>query len=246
MINIANHHIIRPKIVWVLLLITLAACWWWLLTFYGQGLRLAVLDFLDWVDRLGPWGPILFILVVTLSMLVLLPGMIFTLGGGFLFGMVNGLLYVLAGTALGASIAFFSGRYLCKNWVNDLLIKHPRTRRFVDLIEAEGMRFIMLTRMVPFFPFKLSNYAFGATNIPYRQFIIGTCVGIIPISLTNVYAGSLAGNLATLGTETVSESPLVWLLYGGGFIVAMIFALYISRLARRSLQPYVVERENED
>lgn len=242
----ANRYVVRPKILWVLLLSVLVASWWWLLTLYGESFRLAVLDFLDWVDRLGPWGPVLFILVVTLSMLVLLPGMIFTLGGGFLFGLVNGLLYVLAGTALGASIAFFSGRYLCKSWVNALLIKHPRTHRFVDIIEAEGMRFIMLTRMVPFFPFKFSNYVFGASNISYRQFIIGTCVGIIPISLTNVYAGSLVGNLATLGTEAVSESPIAWLLYGAGFIVAMVFAVYISRLARRSLQPHVVERENED
>lgn len=140
------RNAIGPKAVWAVLVIAFVAGWWSLLTLYGESLRAAVLNLLDWADRLGPWAPVLFILVVTLSILLLLPGMIFTLGGGFLFGVINGLLYVLAGTALGAS------------------------------------------------------------NIPYRQFIIGTCIGIIPISLSNVYAGSLVGSLAALETGAVSQS----------------------------------------
>lgn len=244
MIKEANHYLLRRKVLWAFLLIVSVAGWGWLLIRYGESFRLAVLDLLDWVEGLGPWGPIFFILVVTLSMLVLLPGLIFTLGGGFLFGVVNGLFYILIGTALGSSISFFIGRTLGKNRVNALLARRNRFRRFVELIEAEGFRFIALTRMVPFFPFKLSNYVFGASKIPYRQFILGTCIGIIPISLANVYVGSLAGTLAALGTDAILESPIAGLLYGGGFLIAMGFALYISRIARKAIDPYMGEDES--
>ena len=241
----ANRYVVRRKVLWALLLAVLLMGWWWLITLYGESIRLTVVDLLAWVEGLGMWGPVFFILVVTLSMLVLLPGMIFTLSGGFLFGVLNGLLYILAGTALGSSIAFFTGRYLGRNWVDAMLGKRARTRHFVDVIEAEGMRFIMLTRMVPFFPFKLSNYVFGTTNIAYRKFIIGTCIGIIPISLANVYTGSLAGSLAALGSDAILESPITWLLYGGGFVLVVIFALYVSRLARRAFAPYLVGNDDE-
>lgn len=243
MIGNANRSDTRRRLLWGVILLVLVAGWWSLMNLYGESFRLAVLDFLDWVEELGPWGPVFFALVVAGSKVVLVPGIIFTLGGGFLFGVFNGLLYVLIGTALGASISFFIGKYLCKNWVNAQLAKHARTRRFAQIIAGEGIRFITLTRMVPFFPFKLSNYIFGATDVPYRKFIAGTCIGIVPISFANVYAGSLASDLTALGTEAVLESPLTWALYGGGFVVAIVFAIYLSRLARRALEPYVGDED---
>jgi len=66
----------------------------------------------------------------------------------------------------------------------------------------------MLSRLVPFFPFKLSNYFFGLTRFSLRGLVFGTLVGIIPFSVHNVYLGAIAADLATLGTRTAHRTPL--------------------------------------
>ena len=183
----------------------------------------------------------LFTLAVAASMLVFLPGFLFTLGAGFLFGVVKGTLFILIGTTSGASLAFLAGRFLFRDRVIGELAKREKVSRFVAIVEREGWRFVMFTRLVPFFPFKLSNYVFGSTSIPFRQFLLGTSIGIVPIAVTNVWAGSLAGSLSNLEGDGAPDSPLWWTIYAGGFAIALAFMLYIAHLARKTLDPYVAE-----
>jgi len=172
-------------------------------------------------------------------MLLVLPGFPFTLAAGFLFGVVEGTFCVFVGTVAGGSLAFFSGRYLFHDRLTKALEQKPRVRRFVDAMAQEGWRFVMFTRMVPMFPFKLSNYAFGATEISYRQFALGMSAGIVPLIATNVYAGSLLGNLSLIQAEDESVLTRNWTLYIAGFVVLLSFAAYIAHLARGVLNPYM-------
>lgn len=224
-----------------LMFLAAAGAFGWTMSFYGEDLRHAVLAFLERVRGLGPWGPVLFTLAVAASMLVFLPGFLFTLGAGFLFGVVKGTLFILIGTTSGASLAFLAGRFLFRDRVIGELAKREKVSRFVAIVEREGWRFVMFTRLVPFFPFKLSNYVFGSTSIPFRQFLLGTSIGIVPISVTNVWAGSLAGSLSNLEGDGAPDSPLWWTIYAGGFAIALAFMLYIAHLARKALDPYVAE-----
>ena len=229
---------------WLLILGAFGA-FWWALAYYGEESRAGVLAFLEWVRDLGPWGPALFVLAVAASMMLILPGFIFTLSAGILFGVIKGTLLILIGTTTGACLAFLTGRFLFRDKVRAALAKREKIRRFVRIVDHEGWRFVMITRMVPMFPFKLSNYAFGTTSIPFRRFLLGTSLGIIPLSMTNVYAGSLAGSLTNLEGGGAPDSPLRWAVYAGGFIMALLFLIYVSRLARRALDPYIEEDATE-
>ncbi len=224
-----------------LLILGAAGAFWWTFAYYGEEFRAGVLALLEWVSASGPWGPVLFILVVAASMLLILPCFIFTLSAGFLFGAIKGTLFILIGSTAGASVAFLAGRFLFRDRVTAALAKREKMRRFVRIVEHEGWRFVMITRMVPMFPFKLSNYAFGTTSIPFRQFLLGTSIGIIPLSVTNVYAGSLAGSLSNLEGGGLPDSPLRWAVYAGGLVMALAFLLYVTRLARKALDPYLAE-----
>ena len=44
--------------------------------------------FLDWVQRLGPWGTVLFGAAYVPAALLFVPGSLLTLAAGFLFGLV--------------------------------------------------------------------------------------------------------------------------------------------------------------
>ena len=57
--------------------------------FYFQG-KFHVVSFLEWLEGLGAWAPFLFILIDMLVVVLVLPGVIFTLGAGFIFGILRG------------------------------------------------------------------------------------------------------------------------------------------------------------
>ena len=132
-----------------------------------------VLRLFDWLAEIGPWAVALFILVDTLAVILVLPGIMLTMGAGFFFGVVEGSVYVIAATSTGASIAFFVARH----WLGARSVRYLRAHPKLEVIEErftrEGWRFVLLTRLIPFFPFKLSNYFFGVTNISFRHFFVG-------------------------------------------------------------------------
>jgi len=196
-----------------------------------------VLAILQWIEQRRLLAPLLFIAIHALVVVLLLPGIVFTMGSGFLFGVVAGSFYVLISTCLGATVAFVLGRSVLNRPMQRLLAKRPRLQRILQVVQQRRWPVIALTRLMPFFPFKLSNYFFGASGFRLGSFIAGTAVGIIPITVLNVYFGSLAANLAMLDRrELAARGPIAWLLYGGGFVLSIAFALWLSRVARRELE----------
>ena len=202
--------------------------------FYFQG-KFNVVSFLEWLEGLGAWAPILFILIDILVVVLVLPGVILTFGAGFMFGILRGSLYVIIGTTIGATIAFLIARYFFGERTTGFFLDHPKLKLVNDEFKRAGWKFVLLTRLVPFFPFKLSNYLFGLMQISLRDFVIGVFFGIMPFTVTNVYIGSLAADFATIGSRTASRSKMEWIIYGIGVIIAIAAVIYITHLARRAL-----------
>jgi len=161
-----------PRLVLALLLVTAAA----LAVVYRDQINPATLD--AWLGSLGPWAPVGYIVIYALATVALVPGAIFGLAGGVLFGAIWGSLWNLLGATLGATLAFLVARYIAADWVarkaGGLL------KRLVEGVDAEGWRFVALVRLVPLFPFNLSNYALGLTRIPLQHYVIATLVFIVP------------------------------------------------------------------
>jgi len=200
-----------------------------------------VVRFFDRLDRLGLWAPVLFILADMLVVILILPGVILTLGAGFTFGVVKGSIYVIIATTLGATAAFLMARHLFGKRVARFLLTHTKTKHLDYAFSREGWKIVFLTRLVPFFPFKLSNYFFGLMQISLRDFVLGVFFGIIPITVHNVYIGSVAAELATIASGAHERSPAQWAIYGIGFVSAVVAVVYLRRLARKVLADYVSE-----
>jgi len=205
---------------------------------YALGIHQQVVTMLQWIDRQGAWAAILFIVVMALAVVLLLPGVLFTTGAGFVFGILEGTLYVVTGTALGAAVAFLIARYLLGQRARIYLINHSRLAVMNDELTPHGWKIVLLSRLIPFFPGKVSNFVFGLTNFSFRGFVGGSILGFIPFSLHNVYLGSLAADITTVAVRESSRSPLEWSIYGIGFVGTVIAVLYLNKLARRTLARY--------
>ena len=140
-----------------------------------------VIALLTWIEGLGLYGPLLFMLVMALIVVLLLPGVMFTTGAGFAFGVIEGSIVVVLGTTLGATGAFLLARYGLRGRAEAWVRRHARLKAISDRFASDGWKIVLLTRLVPFFPFKLSNYLFGVTRISLRGFVGGTLIGEIPL-----------------------------------------------------------------
>jgi uncharacterized membrane protein YdjX (TVP38/TMEM64 family) len=200
--------------------------------------REQVLRLLGWFDAQGAWAPLLFILLMAAVVVLLLPGILFTTGAGFVFGVAEGSLCVVAGTTLGAALAFLIARYLFGQRAREFVMARARLRLVSAELTPHGWKIVLLTRLIPFFPGKISNYFFGLTPFSFRGYVGGSLLGFIPFSINNVYLGSIAADLTTLGERGLGRSPLEWTIYGAGFVASVMAAIYLSQLARRALARY--------
>jgi uncharacterized membrane protein YdjX (TVP38/TMEM64 family) len=189
--------------------------------------RLSVDALIAWVGQLGWLAPLAFIACYAISSVFFMPGLLFTLAGGALFGPLYGTFYNLTGATLGATLAFLTARYIAHEWVAQRA--GNRLRQLVTGVENEGWRFVAFTRLVPLFPFNLLNYALGLTNIRLSHYIITSFIFMAPSGAAYTYLG-YAGREAASGGEDVIRKVLLAL----AIIATIAFASRILMRIRRN------------
>jgi uncharacterized membrane protein YdjX (TVP38/TMEM64 family) len=193
---------------------------------------------LIWVDSLGLWAPVGFILLYNVATVLLLPGAVLTLGGGVLFGLWWGTVYVLIAATLGATIAFLMGRHLARDWVLRKIQSNRKFKAIDQAVAQQGFKIVFLTRLSPVFPFNLLNYTFGITKVSLKDYVLGS-IGMLPGTLLYVYIGSLVSSLALLGMPNQSSDPQVqiwlWASKIVGFGATIGVTVYVTRLAKAAL-----------
>jgi uncharacterized membrane protein YdjX (TVP38/TMEM64 family) len=200
---------------------------------------------LQWIDSLGAVGAIAFILLYIIATVAFLPGSILTLGAGVVFGVLLGSFYVFIGATLGATAAFLVGRYLARGWVAKKIEGNKKFRAIDEAVGREGLKIVLLTRLSPIFPFNLLNYAYGITGVALKDYVIGS-VGMIPGTVMYVYIGSLAGSLATVGTEAQPANPtLQWVIRIMGLLATIAVTLYVTKVARKALDEEVLGPQDQ-
>jgi uncharacterized membrane protein YdjX (TVP38/TMEM64 family) len=145
------------------------------------------------VSGLGPIGPAVVVVASALLLVALVPRSVLAAGAGLVFGPLAGGVYVLAGAALAALVAFAAGRALGRDFV--------ASRRRLAAIDAwltrRGVVGVALMRILPVAPFGLVSYGFGTTGIRVGTYLLGTAIGAAPS--TFVYA-SLGDNALNPGS----------------------------------------------
>lgn len=166
-------------------------------------LNLAHMD--AWLSGFGILGPIIYVLLFALATIAFVPGTLFALAGGVMFGPVWGAILNLLGATLGASLSFLIARYLAGQWVSNKA--GGRLKKLVDGVDAEGWKFVAFVRLVPFFPFNLSNYALGLTRIGFLPYVITSLICMAPGAIAFTWLG-YAGREAAAGNASAIKYGL--------------------------------------
>ena len=126
-------------------------------------------------------------LVYVGSVVVSVPASLFlTMICGFLFGIVPGAASAVAGASTGAAIVFAIGR----GPASDLLLRRagPRMAGLAAGFRRDAFGYIAFLRLLPVFPFWLTNLAPAAFGVRLRTFVLATLIGLTPGAL--VYAAT--------------------------------------------------------
>lgn len=180
------------RILWLLALATVAVSalfWdeigrWWEQFSYVFG---SPAEFRAWVEGLGAWGPIAYLLALAAQVVVVpIPGTLFPPVGALAFGPWPALVLSLAGLALGSALVFLVAR----RWGRPVAVRlagAERIRRYEAVISARGSLLLWLIFLLPLLPDDAVCALAGLSSISFRRFMLIATVGRIPAVAAGVF-----------------------------------------------------------
>ncbi|HUR95387.1 MAG TPA: TVP38/TMEM64 family protein [Gemmatimonadales bacterium] len=202
----------------------------------GHAAGSLVPEFSAWIEGLGAWGPVAFVIGYALAAVAFVPGSLLTLAAGALFGLVKGTALVLLGATIGASVAFLVSRYLARGLVERRLAGNARFVSIDRAIGTSGRKIVLLLRLSPVFPYNVLNYALGLTRVRFADFVVA-CIGMLPGTLLYVYSGKVAGDVVRLaGGAPVPRGPAHFASLAVGLLATIAVTTIVTRTARRALK----------
>jgi uncharacterized membrane protein YdjX (TVP38/TMEM64 family) len=123
------------------------------------------------------------------------PALPLTILAGLVFGPVWGTVYTSIASTVGACVSFLVARYAARRAVARWMAPYPALGRIDRAVARHGARIVMITRLVPIFPFNLQNYAYGLTSIGFGAYALTSWLCMLPatVAFTTAAGAVVAG-----------------------------------------------------
>ena len=146
----------------------------------------------------NPWQSALafFAAYVAVAALSLPGALIMTLAAGAIFGFGRGVAIVSFASAIGATLAFLSSRFLLRDWVQGKF--GDRLKPINDGVAKDGPFYLFALRLVPLFPFFVVNLVMGLTTIKTWPFYWVSQIGMLAGTAVFVNAGTQLAQISSL------------------------------------------------
>ncbi len=216
----------------ILLIVIIAAIVGYLafdLAFHGPLMTLLMNrdHLLEIIQKVGPLGPILYIILQVIQTVVApIPGQVVGSVGGFLFG-GWGILWTTIGSLLGYWIVFMISRRFGRPLL-EKIFKKSSIEKFDFIINAKAASLIIFAIfLLPGFPDDIVCYIAGLTQLSIKRLMVISVLGRLPtIILTNFLGAGISDNLPLvaaisvisvliLGLATWKREKIIAFLKGG-------------------------------
>ncbi|SHE42440.1 Uncharacterized membrane protein YdjX, TVP38/TMEM64 family, SNARE-associated domain [Modicisalibacter ilicicola DSM 19980] len=170
---------------------------------------------LAWRD--SPLAVLVVIAVYVGASLVMFPLSVLVAATGLMFGPWWGFGYALIASMVTSAVTFWLGRRLGR----EALLRHggKRLNGIARLLAGRGIRTMTLINLLPLAPFTLTNMMAGAFHLRFRDYMLGSFIGIIPGLLGIALLGSQLGSLITAENQTE-----LWVALGGIALAVLVLA----------------------
>jgi len=184
----------------------------------------------------GAWAAACYPLLFALCNILLLPGGILAVGGGFFFGLWWGFLIVFAGNIVATAISFALSRSIARRWFQRRLSGNPTVRALGPAVERESWKIILLSQLHPLFPTSLLNYFYGLTRIRFGSYMLWASIGRIPGIFLYAYVGTLGQFAVRIMRGRSYPRVIEYWIWGGAFVTTALLLAVLGRVAYRAIR----------
>ncbi len=192
----------------------------------------------------GAWAAICYPLLFAACNILLLPGGILAVGGGFFFGSWWGFLIVFVGNIVSTAISFSLSRFVARRWFRRKLSANATLKALGPAVERESWKIILLSQLHPLFPTSLLNYFYGLTRIRFSTYMLWASIGRIPGLFFYAYIGTLGQIAVRIMRGKSYPQTLEYWIWGSAFITTVMLLVVLGRVARRAIQTPLKQRSN--
>lgn len=166
--------------------------------------------------------------------LLALPGVTFAIAAGLIFNPLIGTFLCLIAATFAACISFVIGRFFLKDSIKSLIIKNRHLKKWIfERTDKNYVFVLMLTRLIPIFPYNLQNFAYGVSDIPFLKYMLFSFIFMIPGTA-----------LYTFGTAGLVDASNKYVYLGLSCGLA-IFVIGINRLLQKKYMQEVPSNAKE-
>jgi phospholipase D1/2 len=214
----------------ILALAALGVAWRW--SPLKEWLEIDRLAALTQAMGVAPAAPLVVLGGYAVASLALVPITLLIVATALVFGPVGAFLYAVSGALLGATLGFWLGRVLGRDFVRKLAGR--RLNHLSRRLARRGLLAVVAVRIIPVAPFTVVNLAAGASHIGFRDFAVGTVLGMLP----GILAITLFSDRMLAALRQPSALTLATL---GAVVLAIVAFTYLLRsaLQRRALRASV-------
>ena len=188
-------------------------------------------QFQEWLERMDVVQAMLvFTAIYVVGSVLMLPGWIFPIAAGVVFGLKWGIPLTLLAATLAAVAPFLVARYLIHDRIERRAKRHPAFKSVDDAVRKEPWKVVALLRMSPVLPSPLKSYFLGLTCVDVVTYAWASLLGMFPGLALKVYLGAAGRDAFSGETNTVK-----WAVLGAGLAATVAFAVVASRFAKRRL-----------
>ena len=175
----------------------------------------------------GLWyGPLVLIFSYAVGCIFAIPASIFILAAGVIWGWKLGVLYSMCGAMLGATAAYFAGRFLGEG----VLERFGRAGELVARqVKHSGFVSMLIARLIPGPPFAVWNYAAGIARMNFGEYFLATLLGTLPAHIVFAYCADALFNGTMTHGEAMKRFSIVAVLLISMIVLTTILKRHFAR-----------------
>lgn len=149
-------------------------------------------DVADFLRQYKQYSVPAYLVAEVLQILIsVLPGQLFQMAAGYLFGFVPGTILTLIGAIIGTTITFYIARILGSDAIH-MMLGDERAKHYSDLLSSrKGYLITFIIYLIPGLPKDTVCYVAGISDIKFLPFLIISVTGRMPAMAGSVAFGAL-------------------------------------------------------
>lgn len=189
-----------------------------------------------YVQEYGAWGPLVLAIVQLVQVLVaVIPGHVFLVAAGYVYGFLPGLLLNVVCTVGASQLGFALARWAGRPFVHKLVTNKELLERWYRIGEERGFVFFTISFVLPVFPTDVMNFVGGLSGISGRKFLAANFLGRLPSAIM----------LTLIGSHGLEFGNAAWAAIGVLAVTVFLVGRYAAFRIERRYKRQSTPAENE-